>query len=405
MPVISVEHLGKAYKRYLSPWVRLRDWINFGGQVNQSIFWVLRNLNFSLQKGQAVAIVGINGAGKSTLLKIIAGVIQPTEGVVKVSGRISSLLELGMGFHNDFTGRQNVLLSGQLMGLTEDQILSLLPEIEEFAAIGHFIDEPVRTYSSGMLVRLAFSLATAVRPEILIVDEALSVGDAAFQQKSFQRIEEFRKAGTTLLLVSHDQNTILSLCDEVILLEGGQISRMGDPKIVLDFYNSQLASHSSILLGESTQLEMLKPSDLDQYVGKVFLCDHQDDASLKTAMMGQLVELQMHIHNAQVGSTLAYEIKNRLGECIFGYQQCITGGDVEGISSASHVTIYRFSFYLNVGPGQYSISVATASDESQLIQKAGWRDLAYCFEVISQGQAHFEGQAWLNAKAKITLLA
>nr|EJJ8492468.1 ABC transporter ATP-binding protein [Escherichia coli] len=165
----------------------------------------------------------MNGAGKSTLLKIITGTTAPTHGNISVKGRVAALLELGMGFHPDFTGKENVFMSGQLMGLTSAEIDELMPDIEAFAEIGDYINQPVRTYSSGMQVRLAFAIATAVRPQLLIIDEALSVGDAYFQAKCFNRIRNFKKRGTTLLIVSHDQAAIANICTRAILLDKGRV--------------------------------------------------------------------------------------------------------------------------------------------------------------------------------------
>jgi len=209
MGKLVVSHLGKAYKRYAGKWARTLEWITGRPQHEQT--WVLNDIHFTVHPGEAVGIVGVNGAGKSTLLKIITGTTQPTKGSVHTEGRVAALLELGMGFHPDFTGRQNVFMAGQLLGLQGDEIAACLPAIEAFAEIGDYIDRPVRTYSSGMQMRLAFSVATAVRPAVLIVDEALSVGDAYFQHKSFNRIREFGKQGTTLLIVSHDKAAIQSI--------------------------------------------------------------------------------------------------------------------------------------------------------------------------------------------------
>src|SRR6185295_7263858 len=194
--------------------------------------------DFEIQPGEAVGIVGVNGAGKSTLLKMITGTTQPTCGDIQLQGRVAALLELGMGFHPDFTGRQNTFMAGQLLGMQVEEIEALMPEIESFAEIGEAIDHPVRTYSSGMQMRLAFSVATARRPDVLIVDEALSVGDAYFQHKSFSRIREFRKAGTTLLIVSHDKTSIQSVCDRAILLDAGRLAKEGPPEEIMDFYNA-----------------------------------------------------------------------------------------------------------------------------------------------------------------------
>jgi lipopolysaccharide transport system ATP-binding protein len=192
MGTITVTNLGKAYKQYPSRWSRLAEWLLPGDKPRHNLHWVLQDINFTVNPGEAVGIVGINGAGKSTLLKMITGTTQPTTGSVQLTGRVAALLELGMGFHPDFTGRQNAFMAGQLLGFSVEEIARLMPNIEAFAEIGDYIDQPVRVYSSGMQMRLAFSVATATRPDILIVDEALSVGDAYFVHKSFGRIKQFR---------------------------------------------------------------------------------------------------------------------------------------------------------------------------------------------------------------------
>ena len=202
MGTIDVSGLGKAYKQYPSRWSRLAEWIIPASRPRHVDHWVLRDISFRVHPGEAVGIVGINGAGKSTLLKMITGTTQPTEGRVSVTGRVAALLELGMGFHPAFTGRQNAIMAGQLLGYTMEDLARLMPDIEAFAEIGDYIDQPVRVYSSGMMVRLAFSVATAQRPDILIVDEALSVGDTYFQHKSFDRIRSYSREGTTLCRAS-----------------------------------------------------------------------------------------------------------------------------------------------------------------------------------------------------------
>lgn len=240
MGFITVSNLGKAYKQYPHRWSRLLEWIVPGGKPRHQLKWVLQDVSFTVQPGEAVGIVGINGAGKSTLLKMITGTVQPTTGSVQVNGCVAALLELGMGFHPDFTGRQNVLMAGQLMGLGVEEITALMPEIEAFSDIGDYIDQPVRVYSSGMQVRLAFAVSTAVRPDVLIVDEALSVGDAAFQRKCFRRIEGYRAAGTTLLFVTHDIETVKKLCDKALLINGGRLAQIGPSRQVCDEYERLL---------------------------------------------------------------------------------------------------------------------------------------------------------------------
>ena len=203
MSEVQVVNVGKAYKTYPSQWARLAEWVIPNSKPRHTLKWVLRDINFSLQPGEALGIVGMNGAGKSTLLKILTGTTKATTGNLSTTGRVAALLELGMGFHPDFSGRQNVYMAGQLLGLSMEELNSLMPAIEAFAEIGEYMDQPLRTYSSGMQMRLAFSVATARRPDVLIVDEALSVGDSYFQHKSFDRIRQFRMEGTTLLIVSH----------------------------------------------------------------------------------------------------------------------------------------------------------------------------------------------------------
>jgi lipopolysaccharide transport system ATP-binding protein len=245
MSTIAVTNLGKAYKQYPNRWSRLAEWVLPGKQTRHHLHWVLQDINFTVQPGEAVGIIGINGAGKSTLLKMITGTTQPTTGNVHITGRVAALLELGMGFHPDFTGRQNAFMAGQLLGYSLEEIAALMPEIEAFAEIGDYIDQPVRVYSSGMQVRLAFSVATAIRPDVLIIDEALSVGDRYFSMKSFARIQDYLEQGTTLLFVSHDATAIKALCDKALLLDKGKVTKWADPETVIDRYNGMILESSN----------------------------------------------------------------------------------------------------------------------------------------------------------------
>ena len=238
MGKLVVSNVSKAYKRYPGKWARVLEWLT--GKPRHDKTWVLQDINFTIHPGEAVGIVGVNGAGKSTLLKIITGTTQPTSGSVHIEGRVAALLELGMGFHPDFTGRQNVLMAGQLLGLRSDEIAACMPAIEAFAEIGDYIERPVRTYSSGMQMRLAFSVATAVRPDVLIVDEALSVGDAYFQAKCYQRIAQFKEQGTTLLLVSHSPGDVVKHCERAIMLRNGCIELDGSSRAVTNRYLDEL---------------------------------------------------------------------------------------------------------------------------------------------------------------------
>lgn len=220
---IQVEHLTKTYRLYRSPKDHLRELISLKGTKYHREFHALNDISFGVERGETVGIIGQNGSGKSTLLKLICGAVKPSNGMIKVNGRISSLLELGAGFHPEFTGRDNVYMNGALLGFTREEMDGRLPEIEAFAGIGEFIDQPVKAYSSGMYVRLAFSAAVHIDPEILIVDEALSVGDTYFQTKCMLHMRKMIDNGVTMLFVSHDMGAINSLCQKCAYIESGKL--------------------------------------------------------------------------------------------------------------------------------------------------------------------------------------
>ena len=242
--MIEARCLGKAFRIFN----RKRDWlkqqISGNGKEYYRDYWALRNVDLVLGKGESLGIVGKNGSGKSTLLQLVCGTLRPTEGEVKVSGKIAALLELGSGFNPDFTGRENVFLNASLMGLTIQETRDRLDKILAFADIGEFVDQPVRTYSSGMIVRLAFAVIANVDADILVVDEALAVGDAYFTQKCMRYIQRYREEGC-LLFVSHDANSVLSLCDKAILLDRGKLMHKGSPKMVIEQYTRELQGISS----------------------------------------------------------------------------------------------------------------------------------------------------------------
>lgn len=232
---IALKNISKCFKRYRNPADRLKELL-LPGKTLAEEFWAVRDINLEVYKGQTLGVVGRNGSGKSTLLQIIVGTLMPTGGNVHVNGRISALLELGSGFNPEFTGRQNVFFNGQLLGLTPKEIEEKFDEIAGFADIGDFIDQPVKTYSSGMFVRLGFAVATSVEPDILVVDEALSVGDEAFQRKCFGRIQSIQERGGTILFVSHVAASVIQLCDSAILMDHGEIILSHRPKFVISKY-------------------------------------------------------------------------------------------------------------------------------------------------------------------------
>lgn len=281
MSLLSVNHVGKAYRSYASEWARVAQW--FGGQVSPAKeHWVLRHVNFELRHGESVGIIGRNGSGKSTLLKIIAKTLQPTEGSVQINGSVAAILELGMGFNRELTGRANVIHVAGLMGIQSEMFSQLVPEVMEFAELGDYFDQPVRTYSSGMSARLAFALATAHRPDLLIIDEALSVGDDAFRRKCFARIEDYLAQGTALLFVSHSVEQIRRVCSRTIYLNQHRVVADGAPKEVCALYEKDtyagLIEHKGGLWagGKMTSdqgggIQLDKPLDLKGQITSVSL--------------------------------------------------------------------------------------------------------------------------------------
>ena len=401
---ITVTKLGKAYKQYPTRWARLAEWVLPGKRIRHSLNWVLKDINFIVQPGEAVGIVGINGAGKSTLLKIIAGTTQSTTGNVLISGRVAALLELGMGFHPEFTGRQNIIMAGQLLGHNLEEIESLIPEIEEFAEIGSYIDQPVRVFSSGMQMRLAFSVATAKRPEVLIVDEALSVGDAYFQHKSFDRIRRFSEQGTTLLIVSHDKQAIQSVCDRAILLNKGELAMQGEPEAVMDYYNAMLAENQN----QSVEQEVIEGGKIQTRSGTgeaevidIQITDH-DGNHLEVVNVGQSVCLNVHVKvkTSIDRLVLGYGIKDRLGQVIYGTNTHLKNLPILKAIAGSQY-LYKILFDANLGPGTYSVQTALVSTDTHLINNYEWRDLAFIFNVININKPHFMGCAWIDPQIEI----
>ena len=266
MGKLVVSHVGKAYKRYATKWARVQEWLT--GRALHEETWVLRDIDFTINPGESVGIIGVNGAGKSTLLKIITGTTQPTNGSVNIEGRVAAILELGMGFHPDFTGRQNARIAGQLAGLAQEEIDALIDGIEKFADVGEYFDRPVRIYSSGMQARVAFAVATASAPDILIVDEALSVGDMAFQAKCMQRMRSLQEAGTMILFVSHALNQVRQFCDKALYLANGQTRAWGAADYVCDLFQNDLVgsyeprSPSSTAVSASLNVSYERDPDL-----------------------------------------------------------------------------------------------------------------------------------------------
>lgn len=285
---IEIDNVQKIYKLYDKPSDRLKEAFGFGKKTKHKLHYALKGVSMKIYQGETVGIIGTNGSGKSTILKIITGVLNPTSGRVLVNGRISALLELGAGFNMEYNGIENVYLNGTMMGFSEKEIEAKLPEILSFADIGDYVYQPVKTYSSGMFVRLAFAVAINIEPEILIVDEALSVGDVFFQAKCYHKFEEFKKMGKTIVFVSHDLSSISKYCDRVYLLNQGNILGEGSPKAMIDTYKRVLVGQydESENAGEESE-NLLDDEDLQRAAAKKADGAAKDAAEASAEAKGQ----------------------------------------------------------------------------------------------------------------------
>lgn len=399
-PILSATNLGKCYTTYKRSSQRFLSW--FGVNiVPQSEHWAVRDVNFVLDRGTAVAVIGHNGAGKSTLLKLLTGTVKPTAGAIGLRGRVCSILELGLGFNPEFTGRENIYHSGGLLGFSTDALDSLMPAIEDFAEIGDFIDQPLRVYSSGMQARLAFSLITAVRPDVLIVDEVLSVGDSYFQHKSFDRLRQFKAEGTSILLVTHALGDALSLCDRVLLMDHGRVIRDGAPGEVIDFYNAMIAEK------ENTKLTIEQRRAKNGWVetrsgtGEVtihslVLRDSESKAEVSVATIGQKLEvvLEANVRESVPALVLGFMLRDRTGHVMWGTNTWHTK-QISGPLVAGQRVTYTMTFVCMFGPGSYSFSPALVSTDTHLVNNYEWRDNMLVFDVMNVDKPVFIGSQYL----------
>ncbi|WEN14951.1 ABC transporter ATP-binding protein [Rhodanobacter sp. AS-Z3] len=401
--LLEVRGLGKAFRDYGSEWRRFATWFGFGARVKSEV-WVLRGVSFNVARGESIGIVGQNGAGKSTLLKLITGTLRGTEGSVAVNGRVAAILELGMGFSADLTGRENVYHTAGLMGFSREDIVGVMAAIEEFAEIGEYFDEPVRTYSSGMQMRVGFAIATAFRPDLLIVDEALSVGDAYFQHKCFNRIRQFREQGTSLLIVSHDSGAVQNLCDRALLLENGMLVKDGDPAEVMDLYNALIAEreNSTIKVSKHASGRVQTVSGSGEAVVEDISLLNEAGEPVEFVDVGQPVTLVVRVAVQQdvPRLVLGYMIKDRLGQPVFGTNTHHTKQVLDNVH-AGQCFEFRISFPMNFGQGSYSISTALVSTETHLVNNYEWRDLALVFSVSNMSRAVFVGTAWVPPQIEV----
>lgn len=404
---LCVQNLGKSYREWGSEWRRIASWF-MPSILARAEHWMIRDISFSVGPGECVGIIGQNGAGKSTLLKLITGVATPTKGQVHLKGKVAAILELGMGFNPDLTGRQNAYHSAGLMGYRQVDIERVMPEIEAFAEVGDYFDQPVRTYSSGMHVRVAFSVATAFRPDLLIVDEVLSVGDSYFQHKSFDRIRQFKADGVSIMFVTHSMADVRTLCDRVILLEKGVVLKDGQADEVVDYYNALIAEKENAKLAIEQERRkdgwlFTKSGTGEARIKTLRLLDAVTGNELSTVCVGQAVELRLEvsIHADIPDLVLGYMIRDKQGHVVWGTNTWHTRQIQKNMKSNEIVT-FRLPFICTLGPGSYSISPALVSSDTHLIDNYEWIDNMLVFDVLNAEHDYFIGTNWLKAQFAIS---
>ncbi len=405
--VLRVVQLRKEFHFYQRPWDRIIEWISGGRLQRSQIFVALKDITFDVAQGQAIGIIGANGAGKSTLLKIICGTLFPTAGQVALVGRVASLLELGAGFHVDFTGRQNIAFNARFLGLGNEEIHERMDAIIEFSELGDFIDRPLRTYSSGMYVRLAFAVVANVNPQILIIDEALAVGDAYFQQKCMRRIRQFREEGVSLLFVSHDPTAVKTLCEEALLLHHGAIVDQGRPEAVLANYNTLIAREAGsreILSLESKQSSATGDSapqrsgNFAAVIEKINVRDQQGQ-ECRSFLAGEEMTITAQVFCLEDirDLTVGILIRDRLGNDVYGtntYHQQI---DIPPCQVGNTVEV-TFRFSLDLGPGEYSLTVAAHTFDVHIHDSFDWIERALVVKILSPLAGRFIGVAFLRPR-------
>ncbi|AKG24646.1 ABC transporter ATP-binding protein [Calothrix sp. 336/3] len=392
--VISLENVSKCFRRYSHPIDRLKE-IFLPGKHLSDEFWALKNINLEIYQGQTVGIVGRNGSGKSTLLQIIAGTLTPTTGIVKVRGRVSALLELGSGFNPEFTGRQNVFFNGKLLGLSQSEITDKFDEIAGFADIGDFIDQPVKTYSSGMFVRLAFAVAVNVEPEILIVDEALAVGDVVFQHRCMRKMRSLMDSGVTTLFVSHDSGAIKTLCNSAVMINEGKIYTSGSANSVIMQYMKLVTESELGILPTSESLtepihqytvaknQPHRRGNQKALIEKVIMLNHLGEEVGDTAIFAfnenvkLIIDLQ--VYTPLQGCIVGFFICDKNGNELIGSNTLEENHVIGKLEPGSKLQI-EFQFDLPLRPGAYSLTVAGA--ENYTAMTFDWIDNAMVFQVL-----------------------
>ncbi|MGA3042979.1 MAG: ABC transporter ATP-binding protein [Bryobacteraceae bacterium] len=378
--MVLLQNVSKLYKLYRRPADRLREALPFNKRQFHTDFWALRDIGFQVEKGETLALVGPNGSGKSTLLQIVAGILQPTKGRVVTRGRIAALLELGAGFNPDFSGRENVFLNGEIMGLTRAEIERAMPSIEAFAEIGEFIARPVKEYSSGMYVRLAFATAIHVDPEILIVDEALAVGDAVFANRCVRKFQELRERKITVLFVSHDLGLVKQLSNRAILLLNGRMEAQGAPSDVINRYIGLVLEKQQAPQERQQRFEAsFRHGDgVGEILGVDLLNAAGDPATTVAGGETVTVRVRSRFHHPACDPMVGILIRNRIGMDVYGTNTRIEKKNLGSYQPGDELEVdFHFACWLT--PQQYTLTVATQSPDGS---SHDWLDDVISFDVV-----------------------
>lgn len=386
--ILEVKNITKIYKTYKNNLDRLKE--AFSNKIYHKKFIANKDISFSLYKGETLGIIGANGAGKSTILKIIAGVIEPTSGEVIRHGKVTALLELGTGFNEQMTGRENIFLNGTLVGMSQKECEQNLQDIIDFSELGEYIDEPILTYSSGMRMRLAFSIAIFSKPQILIVDEALSVGDAHFSAKCTNALKQKKEENLSVIYVSHDLNSLKILCDRVILLDKGSILEQGDPENVINTYNFLISKLNDDSLTYATKDKKTNSFGLFNIeIKKVAIKGVKSQTNIITSGEKAKITLFITSKENEQNMTIGIMIRDKFGQDIFGTNTFYHNIKVDFEAGKSYLC--EFDMKLDLGIGKYSITAAVHKDKFHLDYCSHWIDKAEDFEIISDKDYNFAG--------------
>lgn len=393
---ISVENLSKVYKLYNKNIERLKEAMHPLRKKYHRDFYAVKDLNFKIKKGETVGIIGRNGAGKSTLLKILTGVLVPTEGSYEVKGNISSLLELGLGFNPELTGMENIYFNGAILGYSKQYIDDKLDQIIEFADIGEYLYQPIKSYSSGMQVRLAFSIAVSTDPNVLIVDEALAVGDVRFQQKCFRLLKKFQEEGKTIVFVTHDMGSVINYCSRAIWLKDGQIHQIGEPaKICKQYIAEMLYGNETLRKSSLTKFRENLTKDLEsvQHLASFGIMGAEikrvgvfssSEEKIKSFYGGEMLKLRMEFAVKELieKPIVGFLMNDKYGNHVLGMNSYVAGTNLN-IFKPGEVVIVEFRFdFPDLRPGNYSFSVAIAEGTQIQHIQHHWVHDAYEIEVL-----------------------